>query len=182
MSNFDQAINATLAYEGIYSNRPSDKGGETLLGISRVNFPNWEGWKLVDGLPKPIKVVPPKLMEMVKSFYFNVFWKAAKCDQFTDDKIAAELFDFAVNAGQPRAVRVLQSALNLLNNNAKRYTDIKEDGVIGPITISLTNAHPERDVLLSFMKVLRASFYINVALKDPSQEEYVKGWFCRAIS
>lgn len=182
MNDFRNALIDTLQYEGIYSNDVDDDGGETLCGISRVSYPNWVGWKLCDGMSKPIKVITPELSQLVKDFYLVQYWLPLKCHLISDDKIASELFDFAVNSGQVRAVRVLQSALNLLNNNGKLYNDIEEDGSIGPVTVSFANAHPEKEVLVKMMKVLRANFYINVAIKNPKKEKYVKGWFLRAIS
>lgn len=47
MANFKEAINKTLKFEGGYVNDPDDSGGETFLGISRVNNKSWKGWKLL---------------------------------------------------------------------------------------------------------------------------------------
>ena len=183
MSRFTTALAATLIHEGLYSNDPNDRGGETICGISRRSFPEWYGWKIVDGiLPKPVKSILPKLQEAINDFYEINFWNKIKCDQITDDCIAIELFDCCVNIGQPRAVRILQSALNLLNLNGKRYRDIQEDGSIGTITISLVNDHPDKGFLLKMMKTLRACHYVNLAIHDTTQEVYIKGWLNRVIS
>jgi lysozyme family protein len=48
MADFKQAHSIVMNNEGGYANDPSDRGGETYKGISRNNFPNWKGWKLID--------------------------------------------------------------------------------------------------------------------------------------
>lgn len=33
MSNFDKVYQATMSHEGLYSNHPNDRGGETYMGL-----------------------------------------------------------------------------------------------------------------------------------------------------
>ncbi len=46
--SFDIAVDQTLDHEGTWSNDPNDTGRETVFGVSRGNFSNWAGWKIVD--------------------------------------------------------------------------------------------------------------------------------------
>ncbi len=46
--DFQKALAHTLEFEGGYANDPADSGGETFRGISRRNWPQWEGWPLID--------------------------------------------------------------------------------------------------------------------------------------
>src|SRR2546426_796362 len=48
MADFDYALTQLLKVEGGYANDPRDPGGETYKGISRVFWPNWSGWPLID--------------------------------------------------------------------------------------------------------------------------------------
>lgn len=41
-------IAAESAKEGGYANVLGDKGGETYMGISRVYWPSWPGWPVID--------------------------------------------------------------------------------------------------------------------------------------
>ena len=47
-------IDMVLKHEGGYANVSGDLGGETYRGISRKNFPSWNGWEIVDE-KKPLK-------------------------------------------------------------------------------------------------------------------------------
>ena len=47
-------INMILREESGYANVSGDLGGETYRGITRKNFPKWDGWKIVDE-NKPLK-------------------------------------------------------------------------------------------------------------------------------
>ena len=40
---FEQAVDAVLKEEAGYANDPADKGGETICGITRKNYPSWPG-------------------------------------------------------------------------------------------------------------------------------------------
>ena len=44
MADFEKAYKRTMKNEGGafgYSNNPKDPGGETIMGISRINWPQW---------------------------------------------------------------------------------------------------------------------------------------------
>ena len=45
-----------MEHEGGYVDDRDDRGGETYRGISRNNFPDWKGWKKIDGF-KPVDAV-----------------------------------------------------------------------------------------------------------------------------
>ena len=53
---FEIAYKISMKLEGYYSNSLNDKGGETVNGISRVYFPEWAGWKIVDELKSKFKI------------------------------------------------------------------------------------------------------------------------------
>ena len=50
MADFNQAFDITMGHEGGYANNKLDTGGETYRGVSRNNWPDWEGWRLIDRL------------------------------------------------------------------------------------------------------------------------------------
>ncbi len=79
MADFDTAFERTLRCEGGYANDPVDRGGETWRGISRVHFPHWPGWALIDRARRA-KTFPRnldssrRLAECVSTFYREQFW------------------------------------------------------------------------------------------------------------
>jgi lysozyme family protein len=83
---FEKAFPEMIAHEGGYANVSGDSGGETFMGISRNNFPNWEGWAFVDevkrgGGARAINAQlmgNPRMVELVKAFYFAEFWEKTK--------------------------------------------------------------------------------------------------------
>ena len=52
MADFRESFNKVILAEGGYVNDPDDKGGETYLGISRVNHPYSVMWEIIDAIKK----------------------------------------------------------------------------------------------------------------------------------
>lgn len=120
--SFEKAFTLTvLGQEGgfVLSTLQHDSGGQTYAGISRNNFPNWEGWVLIDAGD----VSSARLHELVKIFYWNFAWARLNLEQLPP-RIAALVFDFAVNSGRTVAAKKLQ-----------RLLLVRDDGVIGAKTV-----------------------------------------------
>jgi len=179
------ALAKLLKYEGIYSNDPDDKGGETYRGISRNNFPNWIGWKFIDSAkdsPQFLEILKANLnLEiLVREFYYENFWLKMNCDVLPD-LIASELFELSVNVGIARTTIILQTALNILNNNQKLYSDIRTDGKFGSQTLAtLQTSHSKNNFkrVFNVINILQGSFYIELMLNNPVYEKYI-GFFDR---
>lgn len=199
MSEFKLAYDKTLANEGQYSNDPRDRGGETWKGIARKMHPEWEGWSIIDETKLNVNAnqiafalsKDDELDLLVQDFYKVEFWNKLLLDQIKDQDITNELFDTAVNQGTVIAVKQLQEALNLLNNNQKHYSDIAEDGKIGEGTLKayrsymLTANFPGRSTdrnvrtLLKLMNGLQAARYAEICEENPDQEVWFYGWVNR---
>lgn len=166
---FNKCYDILLKNEGGYVNDPDDSGGETYKGISRNNWPDWNGWayidecKKLDSFPKNI---PNKWIDSkVKEFYFNKFWKPLKTDNFTNELLILHLFDFAVNAGIGIAIKTLQKAVN-----------VNIDGSIGKQTIEAVNN--DLQIVEKYI-AQRIEHYNNIIEKRPSSIKYLKGWIKR---
>jgi len=179
------AFNKLIAFEGTYSNDPDDKGGETYCGISRNNFPNWIGWIRIDHAKESanfseVLKANMNLRGYVQDFYLNEFWLKMNCDVLPD-KIAEELFELSVNCGIRRATIILQTALNVLNNNQKKYADIRTDGKFGNQTLATLQRALENvsnKLIFNVINILQGSFYIELMINNPVYEKYI-GWFNR---
>ena len=116
MADFKLAYPKTERFEGGYAMVPGDLGGETYAGITRKNFPKWEGWDIVDAA-KPLKwnqrIKNNLLDDLVEKFYKKVFWDVVDGDDITDQLTAERLFDFGVNAGQGRSIKEIQEVLGI---------------------------------------------------------------------
>jgi len=179
MNPFDTAFKKTMEHEGPMklTNHRLDPGGRTFSGISRVHWPDWGGWTLVD---------MGRLGEaylMVAGFYHINFWNKIQGDVVSQSslKIACEVFDTAVNTSVHKASKILQETLNLLNRNGKEYKDIMVDGNIGPITLIALqmslSTNPEKRIL-KVLNFLQNEHYISLMRKYPEKEEF-RGWFDR---
>jgi lysozyme family protein len=117
--NFDRCLKEVLLHEGGYVNHPRDPGGRTNLGVTQRVYEDWVGHPVNEAIMRGLTV------DHVRALYKKNYW-----DKVRGDEIPAGLdlcvFDFAVNAGPARAARYLQ-----------RLVGAKQDGVIGPQTMSL---------------------------------------------
>ena len=181
---YEEILRRILDIEGGYSNDPDDVGGETICGIARNFWPNWEGWQYVDEIkangevPKAERFVP-----LAEKFYRQMFWDPIRGDDLVNHDVAYEMFDTAVNLGTHRACVHLQEALNLLNRNEKSWDEILEDGRIGPRTLAtlqkaLAQKNGARD-LCRVINALQSMHYITRVREKPSQEIFLRGWLDR---
>ncbi len=167
MAEFLSAQKKILSNEGGYVFDPSDNGGETYCGISRKNFPNWDGWKNIDEL-KPLdrgEVVSSFVVASeVNTFYKANFWDKMLGDSITEQPIAEYLYDFYVNAGR-NALKCLQ-----------RIVGVTDDGVFGNGTLNALNEYAGD--LLAELHKSRLEYYNSIAVG--SNARFLTGWNNRA--
>lgn len=195
MAEFNIAYEQIAAVEGEYSNLSTDRGGETYKGISRKFHPDAAIWKYVDRA-KEISSSPEQIsnhlrMNMnaqgaVVDFYKAEYWDAIRLGEIVSQKVATELCDTAVNQGKVSAVKYLQEALNLCNQNGRIYKDIAVDGVLGNMTLLTLERcmnYYERygqkyaeNLILKTLNGLQFIRYVNIVKNDPSQEVNFAGW------
>lgn len=189
--SFDAAFSATMKHEGygVRTNDPVDPGGDTYSGISRQNWPSWEGWALLNQIANGRKDLIPALAIAVEVFYRVNFWDRLQGDKILSMSapVAHELFDTSVNCGVSKGVSILQEALNLLNNNKRIYPDLIVDGDLGARTmetlrIYLASRPPTKEAaerrLLKVMNCLQGAHYVKLMRAHPEREKY-RGWFDR---
>ena len=168
-------ISMILRNEGGYWMDPDnlDSGGETYCGISRVNFPKWEGWKIIDKF-KPLKrgQIITTVKDLVEQFYKDNFYDKCKIDDISNIYISSHLLDHSVNAGVSNGVKCLQKAIS----NLGQSLDI--DGKIGPTTIRLANLCNSKNLLQEFISQ-RKEYYQSIVDRKPSQSKFLKGWLNR---
>ncbi len=189
MANFDEAFELTSAHEGGYVDDPVDRGGETYRGIARVHHPDWPGWARIDArrgdasFPASLDG-DQALQNDVRGLYKSSYWDTFQGDDVADQPLANELYDTAVNMGLRRAVRFLQSSLNLLNRDQRDYPDLIVDGWLGSRSMTalttLLGQDGSSDWLLKMMNIHQGARYVEIMMNDPSQERFARGWIRRA--
>lgn len=182
MANINEAFNKVLNLEfsspadALHYN--STEKGYTFMGIYEVAFPNWEGWRLVKQelnkapMAKASSVLyyNQALQNLVLKFYKMNFWDKMRLDEVQSQKIAEELFVFAVNAGIPSAVRAAQKVINIL-----------ADGILGSKTIAALNQADSKMFDVEYDKAEIAHYEL-LAQKNPTFNIYLKGWRNRALA
>jgi lysozyme family protein len=109
-----------LGHEGGYWDDPV--GGPTKWGISQRSYPTHNIITLT--------------VDDAEYLYRRDYLAPLQADRFQDG-VAYQLLDFAVNSGQPNAVRTIQKALGVV-----------ADGKIGPITRAAIAARSESDMVM----------------------------------
>jgi len=182
---FPAALRQTLKHEGVYSDDKMDPGGKTYLGISRVYWPDWEGWLLVDEGIAVGGHWNPELSDMVSRFYRTNFWNRIMGDELALASVAVanEVFDTAVNLGVQDAARILQTALNMQREAMTAHEALVIDGKIGPKTLGFLRLYlsmqpgsrvRNEEILLN---CLNGEQYI--VYKANPRHTYFRGWFLR---
>jgi lysozyme family protein len=181
MESFNAALLRTKEFEGGWSNDPHDRGGATKYGVTHAT---WAAW-----LRNPASFKFGKLPESVADISWNMavplyralYWDTCRCSELLDDALAARVFDFAVNSGTGRAVKSLQQAFNRIKPD--EWNELKEDGVIGPITVQAINRASSKyeAAMLASYNYSRAKFFESIVQNNPSQRRFLRGWFQRCV-
>jgi len=172
MADFLPCYEKVLELEGWYKlhNIPGDRGGLTYAGISKVNWPSWEGWVKIDAI-----IFDESLKTMVQNFYRKEFWFKIRGDYISSQKIAFLIYDFAVNAGLKTSIKLCQEAIGA-----------KVDGFIGPNTLKALNETNEV-LFLSDFSLLKVFYYNDICLNDNRRKQdrvssnlkFLCGWLNR---
>lgn len=152
------ALVETFGNEGGYC---VDSGGPTKYGICQRSYPK-----------ENIKALT---LERAAYLYKRDFWGQLLLDDAKNQLVANEVFDGAVNMGEPFEARLLQEAYNLANGHQK---DIPVNGVLTHQTWKLIN---QADQLVLYVNLigLRYDRYKFIAQRNPKQEQYFEGWLKR---
>ena len=142
-------------------NDPKDSGGETKYGIFKRSYPNLDIRNLT--------------LDGAKCIYYRNFWEPQKYKNFDSDEVAEKVFDLAVNMGTRKANELLQRALRAVEN------PVKEDGIIGSITLTAVNNSNEA-ALLATIRSEVAGYYRSIVMKNASQQKFINGWLNRAYA
>jgi len=183
MSNFIKAFNIVVSNEGGYVDNPNDSGGETYMGVTRKGYPNLSLWYKVDVIKKAHKgKVASKVLAglinkdlndnmlacaEVQDIYKTNYWNKCKCDEIKWP-LNCFVFDFAVNAGNVRAIKTLQRMVKAI-----------PDGIIGFNTLSAVNAYTGSPAEYLDMRI---AFYQNLVEKEPKNKVFLNGWTNRVNS
>ena len=191
MAEFEAAYQATNQRERIaLSNVATDRGGMTYGGIARDRMPGgtWEGWPAIDAILQrgggsfsPTEHERQMLLQLHRTFFLTQFWALVGGDKIADQEAANKVYDVAVHCSRLRAVTWLQTALNVCNRRQKLWADVRVDGQVGPQTLGAIVAAAKSPVrkwlVFQVLETQQEEHYLDLALRDESQEENLLGWY-----
>lgn len=160
MSSFETTFNRTIGHEGKFQANPKDRGNWT-SGKEGVGELKGTKWGLA-AMTYPHLDIANITLEQAKEIYFNDWWLKLKIDCWPN-VMKYQMFDAAFNHGTGRANQFLQFAAR-----------VKDDGVIGPKTITAVNMTDPNDLVLRFL-AKRLRYFTEVK----TWAEFSRGWSLR---
>lgn len=94
------------------------------------------------------------------------FWDRWQGDKIKNQSIAEILVDWVWTSGV-HGIKIPQKLLG-----------VTQDGVVGPKTLAALNSQVP-SVIFNRIKDARAAFYQRIALNDPTQKKWLRGWINR---
>lgn len=162
---FNKLIPVILNNEGGFVNDVLDPGGATKMGVS-LRFLKSVGdlrYDLDHDGDIDIDDIRGLTEVIARQIYFERFYAPLQLDAITNERLALQVLDHAVNAGMRSAVKILQ-----------HVAGCKEDGVIGPKTIAAANTFKD-DIARRYMQG-RYLFYEDLVESKPKFAKYINGW------
>jgi lysozyme family protein len=172
-TKFLTAVARVLRHEGGYVNDPNDPGGVTNFGISlrwaSTLHPEMKDFTELDVDGDGI-IEPEEIKNMSKddaiALYYDYWWSAPSNNygSINDPMLAGKVFDIAVNVGNLRANKRLQTVASI----------IPIDGIIGPHSLNVINTANPQILINKFIDSMIA-YYESI----PNNSRYIKGWIAR---
>jgi hypothetical protein len=154
---FEDCLKRLLVHEGGNDDDPRDPGGRTSRGILQSEYSIYRRTHL--GLPTDVWDAPNSA---VADIYRRGYWDALQCDQLPPG-VDYAVFDYGVNSGIRKGAKALQEAVGA-----------NPDGIIGPITLGATRAHPAQEVIDSITSE-RMNYLRHLSIWDT----FGRGWTTR---
>jgi len=120
-NNFKDSLKFTLSQEGGWSDHPADPGGATMKGVTLKTYSEYLGRP---ASKQELRAIPDNHLENI---YRKKYWDKVRGDDLPRGMDLC-VFDFAVNSGPSRAIKILQALCKA-----------KPDGIIGPATLKAVN-------------------------------------------
>lgn len=154
-----------LQAEGGYSQDPSDRGGETHYGVTWPTLRRAQNLRLVPYSTTIRELTRTEALVIYKALY----WDLSHCEDMPP-ALGLAVFDAAVHSGPMTAAKWLQHALSVAQG-----ATFPEDGIVGQMTVALTQSLPVGPVLHEFLGA-RREFLHRIAERDPRQHRFERGW------
>jgi len=166
-SRFTAWLAFVLSYEVVLNKKGEivtenvlgDRGGLTFAGIDKRSHPEFN-------------YNSPTAKAVVK-IYYNDYWVRSKAESlgFPVGEVVA---NYAVNMGLSPAVKMLQTAINILPGKGATVVD----GLIGPKTVAAAKDE-NQEKLADLIEDEADDRYRGIVNARPSQRKFLQGWLNR---
>jgi lysozyme family protein len=156
-----------LKWEGLFVDDPLDRGGATNMGVTigtwrRVGYDkDGDGDIDVDDLRLLTKE------DVVNRVLKPAYWDKWRADDIDNQSIADLLVDWVWGSGV-WGIRYPQRVLG-----------VRDDGVVGPVTLAAVNGYPDQRELFGRLWERRRLHFESIVVKDSSQGRFLRGWLNR---
>jgi hypothetical protein len=151
--NFDRCVAVTLAYEGGFSDNPTDPGGATNFGITKRTLEAYLGTAVT------VEDVRTMSSSTAIAIYRANYWNQMRCGDLPAG-VDMMVFDYGVNSGPAVAIKALQALVR-----------VAQDGAIGPRTLgAVAGAAPM--TLVNDLAQVRMSYLRAL----PTFAQFAEGW------
>jgi len=168
--NVKRILQGIINNEGGFQADPDDTGnyaGSRLVGTNYGITPGalaaYKGIHVSEISQADIKGLTE---EDAMEIYAQDYYYKPGYDKIQNDYLQENVVDMAVNAGAPRATRLLQS-----------LAGVDEDGVLGPQTLQAVN---DSSINTNDYSTERKRYYLDLVVNDPVKSKYLLGWVNRA--
>lgn len=177
-NSFNRSFNKLQDIEGVESDHPDDPGGHTMYGIS-------------EPLAEEYGYDPEEITEEIaKEILHSEFWESNILDKVTAryEKVAYQIFEFAVHGSSEGSVKSFQRCLNAFNRGEDDYGDISVDGIMGENTISAWRSYHDfrgkkgGEIMYRALDSIQGSYYVRLSESDDRFESFIYGWFNKRIT
>lgn len=130
--NFERCLALVLKSEGGYVNNPADPGGMTNLGVTKNTYAAWVN-RTVD--ETEMRSLTP---DDVAPLYEHNYWNRVAGNELPVG-VDYCVFDAAVNLGPSQAIKLIQRALNVV-----------DDGILGEKTLAASHQRDAAELIEQF--------------------------------
>ncbi len=171
-----------LESEGGYSNRKSDRGGETFRGIT---WKTYRAFCFINSIMPKRRELVNLTDEEVLSVYVKMFIIPGKIMSYESESVREVMFDASILHGQGSAITMAQRAINKATRHSTGFVGLKVDGINGPKTCSAINAQSPTNFIngLTIERILFVDRLVQRTVRkgDLSQVENLFGWHQRFL-
>lgn len=202
ISDWKALYSSTIKTQPGYTNNLKSVG-ESYKGIIRKVWKTWGGWQVIDQYKTKVQNNEVKvnslatqdktLKQLVEAFYREKFWDKIHGDSLPS-KLAAKLFDTAIDVTAPISIFLLQKALNAVVMETRKTKEgelfkyITEDGIYTKETdLAIKEVFKKYEVeegqkiLIKWYCKYQVERYYAITTRYPKQRTFLKGRLEKAL-